>query len=199
MIDEAKARAKEVLDALGPALERGTPIVGFEPSCLLSIRDEWRSFGLGEAAQQLAKQTLLFEEWWVAQLKSGRIGPSAHGSGLEILVHGHCHQKAQAAINPTLEALRAVGAEVTLIESSCCGMAGSFGYEDRHQEVSKAMAELSLLPAIRKAPASAWIVADGFSCRHQIVDLSGLGGERQPMHAAVALARILARPVPANA
>ena len=199
MIDEAKAQAVDCLEALGPALDRGVPIVGFEPSCLLSIRDEWRSYGLGGAAQQLAKQTFLFEEWWVAQLKSGRIQPTAHGSGLEILVHGHCHQKAQAAISPTLEALRAVGAEVTLIESSCCGMAGSFGYEDRHQEVSKAMAELSLLPALRKAPASAWIVADGFSCRHQIADLSGLGAERQPMHAAVALARILARPDPAHA
>jgi Fe-S oxidoreductase len=154
---------------------------------------------MGEAAERLAKQTFLFEEWWVAQLKSGRIRRTTHGTGLEILVHGHCHQKAQAAISPTLEALRGAGAEVTLIESSCCGMAGSFGYEHRHQEVSKAMAEQSLLPAIRKASASAWIVADGFSCRHQIADLSGLGAERQPMHAAVALARILARPVPAHA
>jgi Fe-S oxidoreductase len=104
-----------------------------------------------------------------------------------VLVHGHCHQKAMGAMSPTLEALRSVGLNAELIESSCCGMAGSFGYDAAHLGVSMAMAEAKLLPAVRQAPADAWIVADGFSCRHQIAD----GAERQAVHVAQAICRAL--------
>jgi Fe-S oxidoreductase len=102
-------------------------------------------------------------------------------------VHGHCHQKAFAAVSPALELLRLIpNANPQLIESSCCGMAGSFGYEVEHIEVSKQMAELSLLPTIRKHP-DALVVADGTSCRHQIAD----GASREAMHIAKVLEKCL--------
>ena len=177
MVDEAKAHAHKTLVALAPALARGVPIVGLEPSCILSLRDEWLTMGLGPTAQALAKQSMLFEEWWVSHLRD-HAAPPVRADLPEVYVHGHCHQKALGAISPTLAAIAALGAKAHLIESSCCGMAGSFGYEAKHLHVSMAMAEASLLPAVRSAPESAWIVADGFSCRHQIAD----GAKREAVH-----------------
>ena len=189
-VDEARAKAREVGEALLPFAERGIPIVGLEPSCLLTLRDEHLSMGLGASAERIAAQALLLEEFLARELHAGRLEPlraKLRPLTEPILVHGHCHQKAFDAVSSVLQLLRLIpGAKPELIESSCCGMAGSFGYEASHQEVSMQMAELSLLPAIRKSP-NAIVVADGTSCRHQIHD----GAGREAVHAAVLLARQL--------
>jgi FAD/FMN-containing dehydrogenase/Fe-S oxidoreductase len=183
MAEAARARAAEMLAALLPFAERGIAIVGLEPSCLLTLRDEIQVMKLGAAAATVGAQALLFEEFVVREAAAGRFAPAFRPAGRPILVHGHCHQKAFGTATQVLEALRLIpGAAPTLIESSCCGMAGSFGYEAEHYETSMAMAELSLLPAVRRAP-DALLVADGTSCRHQIADGTG----REAMH----LARVL--------
>jgi FAD/FMN-containing dehydrogenase/Fe-S oxidoreductase len=186
MIDEAKAHARKTLAALSPAIARGVPVVGLEPSCLLSMRDEWLGMGLGESAHALSKHAMLFEEWWMQWTKDHTL-PEMKPLP-PVWVHGHCHQKALGAMTPTLEALRSVGAEPQLIETSCCGMAGSFGYDASHLHASLAMAEAKLLPAVRQASADALIVADGFSCRHQIQD----GAQRGAIHVSQVIARALA-------
>jgi len=186
MVDEAKAKAGELLEALHPLAARGIAIVGLEPSCLLAMRDEMTSMGFGERAQVLAQQSLLLEEFLAREAAAGRLEPlrrKLKPLGKPVLVHGHCHQKAFGAVPPVLEVLKLVpGVEPQLIESSCCGMAGSFGYEASHHAISMQMAELSLLPAVRAAP-DAIVVADGTSCRHQIHD----GAQRRAIHAAVFL------------
>jgi Fe-S oxidoreductase/FAD/FMN-containing dehydrogenase len=188
MPDRAKAKAKELLDALLPFAERGIGIVGLEPSCLLTLRDEMRVMGLGEAAEKVARQAFLFEEFVVREARAGRMTLQLKASTQPLLVHGHCHQKAFGAMPATLEALALIpDARPSLIESSCCGMAGSFGYEAEHFDVSMQMAELSLLPAVRQAP-DALIVASGTSCRHQIAD----GAARDARHVARVLADHLA-------
>ena len=190
MVAQAKAKAGELVQALLPFARKGIAIVGLEPSCLLTLRDEALSMGLGEPAQAVAGQALLFEEFLAREAKAGRLEPlKARLAPLDkrVLLHGHCHQKAFDAVSPVLDVLRLIpGVEPELIESSCCGMAGSFGYEGAHYEVSMQMAELSLLPAVRKYP-GAIVVADGTSCRHQIQD----GAHRPAVHAAVLLARQL--------
>ena len=188
MPDRAKAKAQELLDTLLPFAERGIAIVGLEPSCVLTLRDETLVMGLGRAAETVAAEALLFEEFIVREARAGRFALDLQAARQPMLVHGHCHQKAFGAMPPVLDALRLIpGAEPALIESSCCGMAGSFGYEAEHFEVSMQMAELSLLPAIRQA-ADALIVADGTSCRHQIAD----GAGRRAHHVARVLADHLA-------
>ncbi|HWI81100.1 FAD-binding and (Fe-S)-binding domain-containing protein [Ramlibacter sp.] len=190
MVERARAKAREVLDALLPFAERGIPIVGLEPSCLLTVRDEMLSMGLGDGAQRLAKASMLFEEFLARESREGRLDElkaKLRPVTRQVLLHGHCHQKAFAATAPIVEVLKLIpGAKPELIETSCCGMAGSFGYEASHHEVSMKMAELSLLPAIRRAP-DAIVVADGTSCRHQIED----GAQREAVHAALLLARQL--------
>jgi len=184
MAAEAKARARQLIAALLPLAERGIPIVGLEPSCLLTLRDEMLTMGLGADAHTVAAQALLFEEFLAREAKAGRFHPPLRTARQPMLVHGHCHQKAFGAMTPVLDVLRLIpGAAPTLIESSCCGMAGSFGYEAAHHAVSMQMAELALLPAVRAAP-GALIVADGTSCRHQIADGTG----REAMHVARVLA-----------
>lgn len=187
MVDEAKQRAGALIDALQPFAEAGIAIVGLEPSCLLTLRDEALVMGLGRKAETVAKQALLFEEFIARERKAGRFALALTPATAPILLHGHCHQKAFGAVSPVLEVLRLIpGAEPELIESSCCGMAGSFGYEAGHIEVSMRMAEASLLPAVRARP-DAVVVADGTSCRHQIAD----GAAREAVHVAVLLERHL--------
>lgn len=187
MAEEARAKADDLLDALLPFAEQGIAIVGLEPSCLLSLRDELLVMGLGEKAHTVAARAQLFEEFIVAEAREGRFALRLREAVQEIKVHGHCHQKAFAAVQPVLEVLRMIpGSKPELIESSCCGMAGAFGYEAAHYEASMQMAELSLLPAVRNAP-DALIVADGTSCRHQIAD----GARREALHVAVVLAQHL--------
>jgi Fe-S oxidoreductase len=183
-IAAARAKAQVLLDTLEPFAARGVAVVGLEPSCLLTLRDEYLVLGLGDAARTVACQALLFEEFVVREARAGRFTASWRSSVRPMLVHGHCHQKAFGLMDGVLEALRLVpGAQVSMVESSCCGMAGSFGYEAAHQEASMRMAELSLLPALRAAK-DAIVVADGTSCRHQIAD----GASIAALHVAQVLA-----------
>jgi Fe-S oxidoreductase len=185
---QAKARARELIEAMQPFTDAGVPVVGLEPSCLLTLRDEFLAMGLGEPAQRLAAQALLLEEFLAREARAGRFAPKLRAATRPLRVHGHCHQKAMGAMPPVLEVLKLIpDAKPQLIESSCCGMAGSFGYEAAHLAVSMQMAELSLLPAVRAAP-DAIIVADGTSCRHQIAD----GAQREALHVARVLAEHLA-------
>ena len=166
MVDRARAEARRTLAALAGTL----PVVGLEPSCLLTLRDEFTSLLPGAEADGLAGRAVLLSEFLVQQgavLPLQTLAPRAH-------VHGHCHQKAFGAFPDALAALRLVpGLDVRPIASSCCGMAGAFGYQAETQAESRAMAEAGLLPAVRAAAAEDLIVADGTSCRHQIRDLSG--------------------------
>ena len=187
MVEQAKARAGALIDALLPFAREGVPIVGLEPSCLLTLRDEALVMGFGERAEIVSKQALLFEEFVAREAKSGRFELRLRPVDVPILLHGHCHQKAFGAVGPILEVLRLIpGAKPELIESSCCGMAGSFGYEAAHYEVSMQMAESSLLPAVRKTP-NGIVVADGTSCRRQIAD----GANREALHVARLMERLV--------
>ena len=187
MVDEAKAKAGALVDALLPFARAGIAIVGLEPSCLLTLRDEALVMGLGERAEVVGAQALLFEEFVAREAKAGRFAVKLKPAGAPILLHGHCHQKAFGAVSPILDVLRLIPeAKPELIESSCCGMAGSFGYEAKHYDVSMQMAELSLLPAVRAKP-DAIVVADGTSCRHQIAD----GAQREAVHVALLMERLL--------
>jgi len=181
MVDHARARLAALLDDVLPLARAGIGIVGLEPSCLLTLRDEALSLGLGEAARTVSARAMLLEEFLAREAKAGRFALAFKPAPGPILLHGHCHQKAFGAVAPVLEVLRLIpGAKPELIETSCCGMAGSFGYD--HYEVSMQMAELSLLPAVRRNP-DAIILADGTSCRHQIAH----GAGRQARHVAVLL------------
>ena len=190
LVDEAKQEARRMLAALQPFVDKGVPIVGLEPSCLFTLRDEFAAMLPGAATDALAKNAVLFEEFLSAEADAGRLNlplePLAEKSAL---LHGHCHQKAFAAMDAVETTLRLVpGLDVERIPSSCCGMAGAFGYGADTYDVSMRMAELSLLPAVRNAPEDTLLVADGTSCRHQIAD----GSERHAVH----VARVLERALP---
>ena len=190
MVDEAKAKARALIEALLPFASAGIAIVGIEPSCLLTLRDEALVMGLGERAEMVATHALLFEEFIAREIEAGRFALPLKAADAPLLVHGHCHQKAFGAVSPILEVLRLIPkAKPELIESSCCGMAGSFGYEAKHYDVSMRMAEAQLLPAVRRQP-DAIVVADGTSCRHQIFD----GTQREAIHVALLLERLLDLP-----
>src|SRR4051812_8031174 len=179
MPDEAKREAARMHDALAPYAARGIPIVGLEPSCLYSLRDEFPAMGF----DKLAQHAVLFEEFLARE--PGRLALKALDQ--EVLLHGHCHQKAFDAMPAVQKALNLIpNLRMKTVETSCCGMAGSFGYETEHYDVSMKMAEINLLPAIRKAP-EALIVADGTSCRHQIADGTG----RRALHVARVLEQAL--------
>ncbi|WP_298848331.1 FAD-binding and (Fe-S)-binding domain-containing protein [uncultured Salinicola sp.] len=191
-VDRAKEEARRTLETLMPYVERGVKIVGLEPSCLLTLRDEFLHFGFGDEGTRLAEAAMLFEEFLVAEKQAGRLNLALEPLAVsQAKVHGHCHQKAFDAFTPVMTVLNWIpGLEVEAIVSSCCGMAGSFGYEAEHIEASQQMAELSLLPAVREAGEGAWIVADGTSCRHQILD----GAGREALH----VARVLEASLPGN-
>jgi Fe-S oxidoreductase len=176
-------------DALLPFAKRGVPIIGLEPSCLLTLRDELLAFFPGEQAQVIAEHALLLEEFLTREADAGKLVLPLHETKQIAHLHGHCHQKAFGAFGAVEAALRLVpGLDVKPIESSCCGMAGAFGYQAETYDVSMAMGELSLFPALRSARADSLIVADGFSCRHQIEH----GTARKPLHVAEVLAGALA-------
>jgi FAD/FMN-containing dehydrogenase/Fe-S oxidoreductase len=188
-VDEARREAKRTLEALAPFVSRGVPVIGLEPSCLLTFRDEVPAMVKGEAAKQVAAQALTFEEFLARETTAGRLKLSLKKIADRALLHGHCHQKAFDALSPVETVLKLVpGLAVETVESSCCGMAGAFGYHAETIDVSLAMGELSLLPAIRQADAATLIVADGTSCRHQIKD----GAGRDALHVARVLAMSLA-------
>ena len=186
MIEDARLEARRMLEALGPWTGHGVPIVGLEPSCLFTLRDEYTVLFPG--ADALAKNAFLFEEFLAREADAGRLKLELKPIVGEALLHGHCHQKAFGAMGAVERALRLVpDLKVKAIESSCCGMAGNFGYETEHYEISMKMAEASLLPAVRKASADALLVADGTSCRHQIAH----GAGREAIHVARVLERAL--------
>jgi len=189
LVEQARQEARRTLDALRPYLERGVAIVGLEPSCLLTLRDEFLHYGYGEEARKLAAHACLFEEFLVREHAAGRLALKLKPlPGGRAAVHGHCHQKAFDAFRPVQTVLKWIPQlDVSVIESSCCGMAGSFGYEAEHYAASQAMGELSLLPAVRAASEDTLIVADGTSCRHQIAD----GAQRDALHVARVLAMAL--------
>jgi FAD/FMN-containing dehydrogenase/Fe-S oxidoreductase len=193
-VDDARAEAQRMLAALTPHVAAGATIVGLEPSCLLSLRDEYLVMRLGEDAPAVAAAALMIEEFLARELAEGRASLSFRALPQKrALVHGHCHQKAFDVLQPAISLLKRIPElEVSLIESSCCGMAGSFGYETEHYDVSMRMAELSLLPAVRAADADTLIVADGTSCRHQIADGTRASGPREALHAMRVLAMALA-------
>ena len=187
-VDEARREAERTIAAIEPFVASGLPVVGLEPSCIFSFRDEIPAIMRDERATRVADRAVLFEEFLAREAGAGRLAlPLAPLRG-RVLLHGHCHQKAFGAMGAVEAALKLVpGLEVETIESSCCGMAGSFGYHAETIDASLAMGELSLLPAVRKAPNDALLVADGTSCRHQIKD----GAGREAVHVARVLARNL--------
>ena len=188
MVEEARAEAARTLAALRPYVEAGVAIVGLEPSCLLTLRDEFTALLPGAESEALAARAQLFEEY-VAEAAARGEGPSLKPLPVRhALLHGHCHQKAFGAFGAVQKALALVPElEVEAVASSCCGMAGAFGYEAENYEVSMAMGEASLLPAVRAAGDDSLIVASGTSCRHQIQDGTG----RRARHVAEILAEAL--------
>ena len=175
-VDEARTEARRVIDATRGAVARGVPVVGLEPSSILTFRDEFLALCPGAEAEALAHATHMFEEF-LATLP----GLPLQSLSAPVYVHGHCHQKAQGAVPAMLELLKRIpGAQVHFIESSCCGMAGAFGYAPDTIDVSLKMARLDLFPALDAAPENAIVVADGTSCRHQIAE----GTPRRAIHVA---------------
>jgi Fe-S oxidoreductase len=184
MVEQAKAEARRTLDALRPYAARGVPIIGLEPSCLFTFRDEYGA--LFKDSEAVARSAVPFEEFISSEPGSLQLKPL----GKPVLLHGHCHQKAFDAM-PAVEKALSMVPQLSLatVQTSCCGMAGSFGYEAEHYAASMKMAELSLLPAVRGAP-DALVVADGTSCRHQIADGTG----REAWHVARVLDAALSGP-----
>jgi FAD/FMN-containing dehydrogenase/Fe-S oxidoreductase len=188
LIDEARREAQRCAAALAPFLERGIPFIGLEPSCMLGFRDEIPALVKGDDGRRLAAHALLFEEFLAREAKAGTLKLSLRPVARRALLHGHCHQKS-FAVMPAVETVLNLVPELAVetVDSSCCGMAGAFGYGADTIDVSLKMAELSLLPAVRRADSDTLVVADGTSCRHQIKDGSG----REALHVARVLAMSL--------
>jgi FAD/FMN-containing dehydrogenase/Fe-S oxidoreductase len=182
MLDLAESYLRKVLDRLQGDLRAGVPVIGIEPSCVAVFRDElvnlWPN---DEDAKRLSKQTFHFSEFMAQQLEDW----SPPQLTRKAVLHGHCHHKATGGMAPEKELLEKMGLEVEELDAGCCGMAGGWGYERGHYDVSIACGERVLLPKVREAPAEAVIVADGFSCRSQI-EQAGTG--RRALHAAQVLA-----------
>ncbi|HET7847517.1 MAG TPA: FAD-linked oxidase C-terminal domain-containing protein [Pseudolabrys sp.] len=184
-IAEAKRESERVLAALSPYVSRGVPVIGLEPSCIYTFRDELPALMKSDEARTLAANSFLFEEFLAREQKEDQFKLPLGSLRKKALLHGHCHQKAFGDMSSVQSVLKMIpDLEVETIESSCCGMAGAFGYDADTIDVSLKMGELSLLPAVRKGAPDALIVADGTSCRHQIHDGTG--------RAALHVARVLA-------
>ena len=194
LVDRAREEAQRLLAALLPHVARGAAVVGLEPSCLFSLRDEYLVMDLGSDAERVASRAMLVETLLEDELRAGThtipLRPLPHPRAL---LHGHCHQKAFDALKPARAVLERIpGLAVDVVDSSCCGMAGSFGYEAEHYATSMAMAEAALLPAVRAAAADTIVVASGTSCRHQIADGTRGAGARTAVHPIRVLDRALA-------
>jgi FAD/FMN-containing dehydrogenase/Fe-S oxidoreductase len=199
LVDHARAELDRLVATYAPFAQRGVPIVGLEPSCLLTLRDELLSLRADEAAKTISAHALLFEEFLVREAAAGHLRlPLAPLAG-KALVHGHCHQKSFGAFKSVEQALRLIpDLKVETIESSCCGMAGAFGYGADTYQTSMEMAELSLLPAVRRADDATLIVADGTSCRHQIKDGAGRGALHVARVLAMSLDNARSNPTPSS-
>ena len=189
LVKEARDEARRMLTALKPYVARGVPVIGLEPSCLLTLRDEFKSMLPGDESNALAESALLLEEFLAQQHQAGKLQLKLKPlPARRALVHGHCHQKAFGTMSAMQQTLALIPElEVEVIDSGCCGMAGAFGYEASHYEVSMKMAELSLLPTIRTTSEETLLIANGTSCRHQIRD----GAQRESMHIACVLQEAL--------
>jgi Fe-S oxidoreductase len=184
MIESARKEARRLLAAMDDA----RPVIGLEPSCLLTLRDELPALLPGAAADRLASRAVLLSEFLEREQPPLPLKPLSAPSHSVAHIHGHCHQKSFGAFPAAIAALKRVPQlEVRPIAASCCGMAGAFGYQSETLDISRAMAEQALLPAVRTAGADDLIVADGTSCRHQIRDLAG----RSAVHSVRVLAAAL--------
>lgn len=173
MVSQAQAEARRMLETLLPHIRAGRTVVGLEPSCLLTLRDEYKALGLGADAAELAAHALLFEEFLAREHANKNFDLAFKPLPAHLLVHGHCHQKAAGAMKSMRKILKLIpDLSFEPIESSCCGMAGSFGLEAEHAALSRDMAELGLLPALRARPDDR-ILGNGFSCRQQIRETDG--------------------------
>jgi FAD/FMN-containing dehydrogenase/Fe-S oxidoreductase len=189
LVDQARREAERTIAALSPFVERGVPVIGLEPSCVLGFRDEIPALVKSDTARKLAAHTFLLEEFLAREHDAGRLTLPLGAARGRVLLHGHCHQKSFGVMGATEKVLKLIpGLEVETVESSCCGMAGAFGYGADTIDVSMAMGELALLPAVRAAAADTVVVADGTSCRQQIRD----GAGREAIHVARVLALSLA-------
>jgi FAD/FMN-containing dehydrogenase/Fe-S oxidoreductase len=185
LVDHARAELDRLVATYAPFAARGVPIIGLEPSCLLTLRDELLALRSDASAKSISAHALTFEEFLAREAKAGRLRLPLGPVPRTALVHGHCHQKSFDAFKPVEQVLRLIpGLKIEIIESSCCGMAGAFGYAADTYQASIEMAELSLLPEVRRADTATLIVADGTSCRHQIAD----GTDRAAFHVARVLA-----------
>jgi FAD/FMN-containing dehydrogenase/Fe-S oxidoreductase len=184
MFDRARWRLEQAMDTLAPLLERGAALVGLEPSCLLTFRDELPSlFPADPRAATLAARAMLLDEF-LSREAPGFAAPMLNGRAL---VHGHCHQKSLAGMKGEMAILGGIGGlKVEAPDAGCCGMAGPFGYGAERFEVSRAIAERVLIPAVRQSAPDTMIVADGFACRTQIRHFCP---ERRPLHLAQLLNR----------
>jgi Fe-S oxidoreductase len=189
MLGQAKENAAWNVEKLALYAEKGTPIVGLEPSCLLTLRDEYPEFIPTGAAKKVAENSFLLEEFVMRERKEGRLKLHPNGNGKKVLLHGHCHQKALVGTAPTIAMLKAAGYEVSEVDSGCCGMAGSFGFEKEHYDLSLKIGNRRLAPAVKAAGAEVEIVAPGISCRQQIDHLAS----RQAKHPAELLLEVLSK------
>jgi Fe-S oxidoreductase len=172
-LTEARALARDGIAKLDRFAAAGVPILGLEPSCVLALADEWPELVPGPAAKRVAAAAEPAEAWLARQVRDHNLPMDVPARAGKALFHPHCHQKALVGANGTADALRLVrGLDVTVLDAGCCGMAGAFGYERQHYDVSVKIANLELVPALTANPA-ATIVATGTSCRHQIRDLTG--------------------------
>ena len=177
MLNLAKRQLRRILDALGPEIAAGVPVVGLEPSCVAVFRDELVNlFPEREDARRLSAQTFAFSEFLDGKVEEERLPRLERRA----VVHGHCHHKAIVKMKPDESVLSKLGLDFEVLDSGCCGLAGSFGYEGDHYEVSMKVGELVLLPAVREAPKDALVLADGFSCRQQIAHAT----DRRALHLA---------------
>ncbi|PYN27163.1 MAG: oxidoreductase [Candidatus Rokuibacteriota bacterium] len=188
MLAEAREHAAWNVARLVPYARRGVAIVGLEPSCLLTLRDETVDLVRTDDARAVARQSLLFEEFLLRERARG-LTLAFGAAGRKALLHGHCHQKALVGTAPTVEVLRWAGFEVGEVDSGCCGMAGSYGFEREHYDISVTLGNRRLAPAVKAAPPETEIVAPGISCRQQIQHLAG----RRAKHPAEVLREALSR------
>ncbi|WP_192821544.1 FAD-binding and (Fe-S)-binding domain-containing protein [Rufibacter sp. LB8] len=193
LVRDAKKIAIKNVELLAEVIQDGVPLVGIEPSALLTLRDEYLDLvpsSLEPKARQVARNSYLLEEFLLKEAEEGSLSVQAFTTEKRsIQLHGHCYQKALHALTPTQKILALPqNYEVELIPSGCCGMAGSFGYEKEHYDVSMQIGELVLFPTVRKQPAEVIIAAAGTSCRHQIKD----GTARKALHPAEILYNALA-------
>ena len=184
MVDRARIEANRMIKALYPWAKKDVAIIGLEPSCLLTLRDEYPVLIPSTETDLIASKAVLLEEFLVQEHTAGNLKLRLSSPSKNILIHGHCHQKALGTFSALIDVLKLIpDTNVSTIESSCCGMAGSFGYSRETAHVSIAMGELDLLPAVRAAKDDTLIVANGTSCRHQIAD----GSDKQALHLAEVL------------